>query len=93
MWEFIQETRKVPNLMDLNHTSLHKSHVRGITESKIWMPYQYLLPRVRGDTPRECRVVPTQLEHTIVDYNKFSLFDKKPGSQFWDFMRYVLWYT
>lgn len=81
--------------MNANHSSVYKNHVRGTIESKIWMPYQYVLPRVRGvreGTPRECHVVPTQLERTVVRYAEFKPFDKKPGSQFWDFLRYVLWY-
>ncbi|KIM76912.1 hypothetical protein PILCRDRAFT_635000 [Piloderma croceum F 1598] len=88
---YMQESRKVPNLMDLDHALLYKDHARRTTESKMWMPYQYLLPRVAGvgeGTPRESHVVPTQLEHTVVDYTNFSSFDRKPGSQFWDFLSF-----
>jgi hypothetical protein len=81
--------------MDLNHT-LYKDYKRETTESKMWVPYQYILPRPAGvgeDTPRECHVVPTQLEHTVAKYKIFTSYPRKPVSQFWNFLRYVLWYT
>ena len=97
MLGILQEIGKVPNIMDPKHpwfeVKKNLSKTAGPVESKIWVPYQYPVPRPDGvgeDTPRECRVEPTQLEHTVMKFKEYKPYEKKPGALFWDFLKCVV---
>jgi hypothetical protein len=79
--------------MDPDHPFFKNSPVRLTPDgSKIWIPYQYPVPltaKAAADTPREWRVEPTQLEHSVIDFKKVPRYQEKPGSVFWDFLSCV----
>lgn len=95
-----KEIGKAPNLMNPDDPAFKdkqgdlKSDVKFI-EDKFWVPFQFSEAQKRTsrktepNIQREYHVRPTSLEYKIVDIKRPYHYIKKPGSLFWEFVRYV----